>query len=231
VTERDETTSTGKVLVPPDGAQFGVISDIDDTILQSSATDLFRMARLTFFNNAYTRTPFPKVSAFYRALERGAGGAGPNPIFYVSSSAWNLYDLLDDFLRVHDIPEGPILLRDLGLDSEKLIASGHDHKLEKIDEILSFYPRLAFLLIGDSGQRDPWIYREAVRRHPGRILAVYIRDVSSRRRDEIAAIANELAEEKVDMLLVQDAEAAARHAAANGLISDEALAEIARSPE
>lgn len=223
----DMPMATGRVLIPPDEAEFGVISDIDDTILESYATDFFRMARLTLFNNAYTRTPFRKVAPFYRALQAGTRGSGPNPIFYVSSSVWNIYDLLDDFMRLHGVPEGPILLRDLGFHRyNKTLRSRHDHKLEKIDSIMSYYPWLPFVLIGDSGQCDPYIYQEAARRHPGRIAAIYIRDVRDRNRERVLQLAEELKREQVEMLLMRDAAGAARHAAAIGLISHDALPEI-----
>lgn len=230
MTDGDLTFATGRILVPPEEAEFGVISDIDDTILESHATDFIRMARLTLFNNAYTRTPFRKVAPFYRALQAGTRGTGPNPIFYVSSSVWNIYDLLDDFMRLHGIPEGPILLRDLGFHRHnKELKSRHDHKLDKIDGIMSYYPRLPFVLIGDSGQCDPYIYQEVVRRHPGRIAAIYIRDVRDRNRDRVLQLVDELKREQVDMLLMKDAGDAARHAVATGLISSEALPEIVDS--
>ncbi|MFW6069025.1 MAG: phosphatase domain-containing protein, partial [Chloroflexota bacterium] len=59
------------VQVPANEAQFGIISDIDDTVMQSHATELLRMAKLTFLGNAHTRLPFPGVAAFYRALVGG----------------------------------------------------------------------------------------------------------------------------------------------------------------
>ena len=227
LTADDLVFAAGRILVPPDAAQFGVISDIDDTILETYATEFFRMARLTLFNNAYTRTPFRKVAPFYRALQSGTRGTGPNPIFYVSSSAWNLYDLLDDFMRVHGIPEGPILLRDLGFHRHnKALKSRHDHKLDKIDDIMNYYPNLPFVLIGDSGQRDPYIYQEVVRRHPGRIAAIYIRDVRDRTREQVLSIAEVLRGQGVDMLLIDDASVAARHAASIGLIARDSLPEI-----
>src|SRR5690606_1902175 len=81
-----------------------------------------------------------------------------------------------------------------------------------------------FVLIGDSGQEDPEIYREAVRRHPGRVKAVYIRDVTPGARDaDVRAITEERAGEGVEMVLVRDTVEAARHAAARGLIDPAAL--------
>jgi phosphatidate phosphatase APP1 len=140
-----DVTATGLVLVPPADARFGVISDMDDTVLQSHATSLWRMAKLTFLRNARTRMPFEGVGAFYRALSRGPSGANHNPIFYVSSSAWNIYDLLVDFLDLNDIPAGPLLLRDLGLGKNQQQLFGHAHKLEKIERILGTYPELSFV--------------------------------------------------------------------------------------
>ncbi|MEM7111004.1 MAG: phosphatase domain-containing protein [Chloroflexota bacterium] len=215
----------GQVIFPNHSSSFGVISDIDDTILQTFATNLIKVAQLTFLHNAYTRLPFAGVAAFYQALQ--AGGAGANPIFYVSSSPWNLYDLLSDFMELNEIPAGPIFLRDLGLDSRKMFALKHkEHKLGQIRHLLTTYPDLPFILIGDSGQEDPEIYREAVELFPDRILAIYIRDVSRDERDaEIRSISQELAAD-VPLLLVPDTYAAAQHAAANGFIPFAALPKI-----
>lgn len=60
--------ATGRVLVPPATAQFGVISDVDDTVVVTDATDLLKMAQNVFLGNAHTRLPFPGVNAFYQAL-------------------------------------------------------------------------------------------------------------------------------------------------------------------
>lgn len=218
--------ATGEVLIPSAQSSFGVISDVDDTIIITNAASFFKMAWLTFINSARTRLPFKGVAAFYRALSRGTGHA--NPIFYLSSSPWNLYDLLVDFMEIHEIPRGPLLLRDLGIDKEKFITSGHfAHKRGQIDRLLRTYPSLSFILIGDSGQHDPEIFETVVEDYPDRILAIYIRDVSSEQRDEaIRVIASRLSEKGVEMLLIPDTRAAAKHAAAMGFILPEALVEV-----
>lgn len=212
-------TSTGHILIPPKQAQFGVISDVDDTVLQTEATNWLTMARIVLFSNAHTRLPFEGVSHFYQALQRG-NGQGKNPIFYVSSSPWNLYDLLVDFFRIQQIPIGPLFLQDYGIDANQLFFMSHrKHKLTQIERILETYPQLPFILIGDSGQKDPEIYREVVQQYPGRILAIYIRDVSlDERQQEVETIAQGLGQHGVEMLLVQDTYLAQQHAAANGFI-------------
>ncbi|UOQ70800.1 App1 family protein [Hymenobacter cellulosilyticus] len=218
--------SQAPVLIPPADAEYGIISDLDDTVIQTSATDILRMARTVLLRNARSRLPFKGVAEFYRALQLGRNGKRNNPFFYVSSSPWNLYDLLEDFLNLNQIPPGPLLLRDFAMvrKAAKDPSEHHGHKLREIDNILLTYPTLPFVLIGDSGQEDANIYREVVRRHPGRILAIYIRDVlRPDRATLVEKVSEELRGDKVEMLLVQDTVQAAEHAAKNGLIFTEAI--------
>jgi phosphatidate phosphatase APP1 len=219
--------STAHVLVPPADAEYGVISDIDDTVVKTTATDLLAMSRNTFFYNAHTRLPFAGVSEFYKSLQLGRNGKRNNPFFYVSSSPWNLYDLLIDFLDVNDIPEGPLLLRDFGWNGPNE-SSGHmGHKFKEIKDILLAYPHLNFVLIGDSGQEDPKIYREIVSKFPERILAIYIRDVQLSDREKIAIeISKELVTDKIEMLIVDNTVEAAEHAAKIGLIFTQEIPKI-----
>lgn len=224
-----EVRTTGHILVPPDSAEYGVISDIDDTVVKTSATDKLKMARIVLLGNAHTRLPFPGVSMFYKALQGGSDGARGNPIFYVSSSPWNLYDVVVDFFALQDIPLGPLFLRDFSLNDERFIHSGHTrHKLERIQPLFETYPHLPFILIGDSGQEDPEIYRQLVHLYPGRIRAIYIRDVvGPARHREVLAIRDEVRPLGVEMLLVDDTLVAAEHAVQRGYIRPDALAPVA----
>ena len=224
----DAITKDGYLMVSPPFSQFGVISDIDDTVLVTGATNLLQTARLTFLGNAYTRLPFAGVAAFYRALQSGPVTTLFNPIYYVSSSPWNLYDLLIDFFRIQGISKGPILLRTLSLNPELLSPRAHHiHKLAMIRKVLDVNPLLPFVLIGDSGQQDPEIYAEVVRENPGRIRAIYIRDVSEDRRDEaVRELIRTTTAHNVPMLLVSDTVAAAKHAASLGLIDPDTIPEI-----
>ena len=143
--------SKAEILIPAASAAFGVISDLDDTVIQSEVLRLARAARLVLLENARTRLPFPGVAAFYRALEAGAGTApAGNPIFYVSNSPWNLYGVIADFLEAQQVPAGPILLTDW--DWGRPHRGGRTHKESTIAGVLDAYPNLPFLLVGDSGQ-------------------------------------------------------------------------------
>ncbi len=222
--------ATGEVLVPPPSAEYGVISDIDDTILQTSAANLLRMARTVFFENAHTRLPFPGAAAFYRALHAGAQGAAQNPLFYVSNTMWNLYDLLSQFFYLHEIPSGPLLfLRNWGVYEDELLPLDHKkHKLPIIRRIVELYEDVPFILIGDSGESDPEIYRQIVDEYPERILAIYIRNVSPDlgRPRAIHALAEEVVAAGSALVLAEDSLAMAKHAAREGWIAAEALPAI-----
>ena len=218
----------GQVMTPLRYHDFGVISDVDDTIVKTQATNFFMMLWLTLRSDATTRLPFPGVAAFYRALQQGVKGRSHNPIFYVSSSPWNLYDLLIDFMDAHGVPRGPLFLRDFGLDPDKFIQSSHQqHKLAQINALLETYANMPFILIGDSGQQDPEIYCQVAREKPGRIRAIYIRNVTSwRRAQEVLALATEARAYGSDMRLITDTVAAAKHAAMRGFITSEAICDV-----
>jgi phosphatidate phosphatase APP1 len=226
-----EVSEPAYVLVPPPDAEYGIISDIDDTIVRTGATSLLETGRNVLLNNAHTRIPFHGVSQFYRSLQLGRNGKRNNPFFYVSSSPWNTYDLLYHFLELNEIPQGPLLLRDFGIDEKKFLSSDHmSHKYKEIENILLTYPTLNFILIGDSGQQDAPIYKQVVQNHPGRIMAIYIRDVNIEARTKaVTTIADELkASGEVEMVLVKDTAAAAEHAADRGFIFLEEVPEIER---
>jgi phosphatidate phosphatase APP1 len=213
-------------LTPPASATYGVISDMDDTVLQSGVTNFIRAARMVLLENARTRLPFAGVAAFYRALQDGPTGGAENPIFYVSSSPWNLYEVISDFLEAQGIPLGPMLLRDWDLGPA--LFRNAAHKTGLIREILANFPSLPFILIGDSAQEDPEIYTEIVAAHPNRILAVYIRNVQPHpeRSEAVRELADRVAAAGATLVLADDTLTAASHAAAHGWIRDETLTAV-----
>ena len=213
--DREAKAATGHVLVPAPDAALGVISDIDDTIVVTGATSLRQMVSSVLLQNAATRLPFEGVADFYKLLH-----GGRNPIFYVSSSPWNLYDLIADYMDIHGIPHGPMFLQDYGIDDDTWIHDAHDvHKLREIQAILDYYAPLPFVLIGDSGQHDPEIYLNVIRANPGRIRLAIIRDVTTATRDQaVGKIAEEARTAGVEMVYVQDSAQAREHARRAGLI-------------
>ncbi len=161
-----------EALVVGPEAPFGVISDIDDTVLETGAYSLARNLWTSLTGNALTRHVFPDAVALMTAF-RAAGA----PVFFVSSSPWNLHHFLREIFRRHDMPKAPIFLRDLGLSRTQFISGTHgDHKGSAIDAILAAHPGLPFVLVGDTGQHDPPVYLAAAERHPGRIVRAIFRE-------------------------------------------------------
>ena len=214
--------------VPGPGAEFGIISDLDDTVIRTEATSLLRMARRTFLDNAHTREAFDGVATFYRALAFGPAGV-ERPFFYVSSSPWNLFDLLVDFLQLNGIPPGTLLLKDYGLTADHLLATDHvSHKLGNVLTVMDHHPELGFVLMGDSGQDDAEVYARVVAERPDRVRAVYLRDVVEERAEVRAAI-EEIADAGVPAVLGRDTGSLAQSAAESGLVAAEVLEDLARA--
>lgn len=225
-----EVRAVGEVTAPTERAEFGVISDIDDTVVMTGATSVLTTLRLLLFSNAHTRLPLEGVAPFYRALRAGPDGGGENPFFYVSTGPWNLYDLISDFLDLRGIPDGPIFLKDWGGVKDVLRGMDHStHKLQVIRELLDTYPGLPFVLVGDSGQQDAETYAQVARENPNRIRAIYIRDVErpiTGRDLAVREISASVEATGVPMLLVEDTVTAADHAASHGLINHASLPQI-----
>lgn len=229
----------GEVYIPRPEADFVVVSDVDDTVMHTEATSLLRIAVNTLLHNARDRVAFPGVAAFYRALAAGVGDPSAvdptvphemqNPFFYLTSSMWNVYDLIRLFFQVNRVPPGPILMRDLGLSRHHWLKSSHEeHKLSRLRHLVEVYPMLPFVLIGDTGQRDAEIYAQICREHPEQIRAVYLRDVSPAARDaEVAALIEEMRALGIPALAAETSRAHAEHAAELGLIDRARLDEIA----
>ncbi|HYD65443.1 App1 family protein [Azospirillum sp.] len=206
----------GPVFIPPEHCRFVVISDIDDTIMHTGVANKLAMLWRLFVEDAESRMAFPGVAALYRALHGGATGGQCNPMLYVSRAPWGIYDVLDTFFRLHGVPVGPVLfLREWGVSwRSPLPRRAEDHKQALIRNMLDLYHDLPFVLIGDSGQHDPEVYRQIVEENPGRVLAVLIRNVSrgEGRVREIEGLAMAVARAGSTMLLAADSAAMAEQA-------------------
>ena len=169
----ESTTAICPVMIASKDADFGIISDIDDTMLQTGAYSLLRNLWTSLTGNSATRRIFPDAITFMNALSVG----GRNPVYYVSSSPWNLHHFLMTIFDKAGLVRGPKFLRDLGLSETQFITGTHgDHKGSSIDTLLAANPGLPFVLVGDTGQHDAFVYRDTIKRHPGRIKAVVLRE-------------------------------------------------------
>lgn len=181
------------ILTPGSQTQTGVISDIDDTILETGITGSLRMIARNWKRVMATmpsqRALVPGAPDFYAAIGGkgvAAGGSGDaaepqarvRPVFYVSSSPWNLFSYLVTYIRGRGLPLGPIFLRDWGFNRDTFGSASHGaHKRAAIDGIVETYPEMKFALIGDDSQGDLIAFSEIALDHPHRIRAIFIRKV------------------------------------------------------
>ncbi len=189
-----EVSRKGQLLLPDQNVSLGLITDIDDTLLHTGVTSpmKWRVFYLTFLMSISARKPVQASGHFYRNWHRIQSPG--RPVFYVSNSPWNLYDLLRDFLRFNGFPKGPILLRDVGLPYRDYPEEFPSHKEYTIARIMEIYPKMRFICIGDSGEKDAKIYLHIAKNFPNQMAAILIRKVGSKRRsNRIQALLNEQA--------------------------------------
>lgn len=209
----------GETLIPKASAQYGVISDIDDTIMHTGVTSFLkiRVAFNTFFKNYDRRLPLKGAASLYQLLHRGSSGKDENPMFYLSNSPWNLYKYLEKFLDFHGFPKGPILLRDFPTPWDRTPKLKRPHKAHELINILKHYPDMKFILIGDSGEHDADYYKDVAQQFPDRIMAIYLRSVNHEKK--MARVRNIADSFTIcPMLLVQESKEAVEHARGMGWI-------------
>lgn len=183
---KERIKSTGKILFPDENAEFGIVSDIDDTILKTDVMSPFKWKIFynTLFVKASKRMAIWDANTWYNKLKKGTKNAD-NPFFYVSNSPWNLFTYLNEFLRINDFPEGPIFLRDFGRNKKDKLQSYRNHKTDEIESIIKMYPKLPLILIGDGGERDAHIYLALKEKYPTNVKAIFIRRLGDKKHQAI----------------------------------------------
>ena len=160
----------GQVFILPATPAVAVISDIDDTVVVSNITSKRGMIKTALFSNAAQLRATPGTA---EALRRAAS-AGAVATFYLSGSPQNFADRIEEFFRINGFPAGPVLLKNFGTDPT---FDQVRYKTSHLERILAAHPKTRFVLLGDSGERDPEIYAALRTRHPDRVVAIVIREV------------------------------------------------------
>jgi phosphatidate phosphatase APP1 len=210
----------GKIFVPH-STQYGFISDIDDTVLISHSGTTGKKLWSMLTKNARRRKTFADVVNHYQLLSTAHTEASvPNPFFYVSSSEWNLYDYLNEFFKFNELPKGAFLLSDIKkwFQLFKTGSTKHHGKLIRVARILKAFPAQQFVLLGDNSQQDPDIYKSIADKYPGRIFAIYIRNISSEKEATTKNLLSSLYDKSIHTLLYKHTSEAIMHSKSIGLI-------------
>jgi hypothetical protein len=174
----EEHLGDGRIrLVPPTGVS--VISDIDDTLKHTDVTRRREMLMNTFLNDFQPISGMPDL---YREWEKN------DAVFhYVSSSPWQLYLPLEEFRRAANVPVGTFHLKAVRFRDPtilRLFIARRLGKFRTMKSILKTFPRRRFVLVGDSGEKDPEIYAALARKYPAQVARIFIRDLPERRLNE-----------------------------------------------
>jgi phosphatidate phosphatase APP1 len=172
----------GRIYVAPKARKnsVAVISDIDDTVLDSGVTNKARLIKRLLFSNVHRMKSFAYAAALYRVFR-----ARKMPIVFVSGSPINLQPRLTGFFALRGFPRAPLLLKNLGTSkgSDSLFKQ-RAYKLKRIKEAMALLPGYRLLLIGDSGEKDPEIYR-AVSKLPGaKVVATLIHAIGKSKAND-----------------------------------------------
>lgn len=219
LTEDPSISAKTQILVPNQCVDFGIISDIDDTVIHTGVTSFLKLKLLynSLLKSAKKRLPLKGASPFYQALSKGKNGTNTNPFFYISNSPWNMYDYLRIFLKESQFPKGPVLLRDFALPWQKSYKTSKFHKKQEIKNILQSYPSMKFILIGDSGEQDAKIYSEIAKEFPTQVICIYLHISKLKRKMQfVHGIIHQSPNIKIE--LITDAIQATHHAYQHGFI-------------
>jgi phosphatidate phosphatase APP1 len=157
---------------------ISVISDIDDTIKITEVTSKQTLLRNTFFRE------FRAVEGMAEVYRNWAKEG--HAFHYVSAAPWQLYEPLREFSADNQFPAGTYHLKNMRLKDEtffNLFADPVEYKLAILEPLFAQYPKRTFILVGDSGEKDPEIYGHLARRFPERVEKIYIRDVTGEKRE------------------------------------------------
>ncbi|KAL8830702.1 MAG: hypothetical protein Q9191_001284 [Dirinaria sp. TL-2023a] len=169
----DKLSATEEVRVTePKGVS--VISDIDDTIKHSGigngAKEIFR----NVFIRELSDLTIPGVKEWYSNM--ASTGA---QFHYVSNAPWQLYPILTSFFAMAGLPKGTYHLKQYNGMLQGIFEPVAERKKASLDKIIQDFPERRFILVGDSGEADLELYTEIVLANPGRVLGVFIRDVTT----------------------------------------------------
>lgn len=165
-----------RVFVVGSQVRFGVVSDVDDTVMVTALPRPLIAAWNSFVVDVHARQP---VAGMAVLLGRVAGSVPGAPMIYLSTGAWNVAPTLSQFLRRHLFPAGALLLTDWGPTHDRWFRSGKAHKKSNLQRLAEEFPDVKWLLIGDDGQHDDEIYTAFANDHPDKVAAVAIRRLST----------------------------------------------------
>lgn len=177
ITSEPAASGPAGLLVHDPRNRFGLISDIDDTVLVSQVTSKRRLLRNSLTRAPEQRAAVPGMATLYRSLLVRNPHPEATPVFYLSASPRQLSDSIRRFLRHNSFPRGVLQLKEVNIEGGDSLTDQQAYKVGRIAAIFEAFPEVKFMLIGDDGERDPESFAELQKRYPQSVESVWIRRV------------------------------------------------------
>lgn len=161
-----------RAFIVADSVRFGVVSDVDDTVMVTALPRPFVAAWNSFVLDEHARNPVPGMAVLLEQIMSQNPGS---PMIYLSTGAWNVAPTLRRFLNRNLFPNGAMLLTDWGPTHDRWFRSGRQHKINNLRRLAQEFPDVRWLLIGDDGQHDEAIYSQFQQEYPDAVAGVAIR--------------------------------------------------------
>lgn len=218
----DKVVRKSVEVLSPNNGPLAFVSDIDDTFLVSYTHNVFKKIYVLLWKNVNDRQYFEDVTHHYRLLSRSGENKGEtNAFFYVSSSEWNLYSMIERFTAIHKLPKAVMKLKDIKTSLLDFLMTGrgnHDHKFTKVKDLVEFYPDKQFVLLGDDSQADPSIYERICKYFPRNIKAVYIRQTKRQPKQAVQTIFKNIENLNVATCYFHNSQQAIAHSKQIGIV-------------
>ncbi|MFO7956601.1 MAG: phosphatase domain-containing protein [Candidatus Brocadiia bacterium] len=204
--------TSGTAYIYPADVSRVVVSDFDDTLCHTGATEGAEVVWRVLTWDPERMEPVQGMKDFLSALSKAREGAPQFPVFYLSAGPVNFQPRVEEFLERNGFPPGTLLLRNFGIGGDADPFSSEKYKTQHLTPLFGMYPEARFVLIGDSGEKDPKVYAGLRADYSDRVPAIFIRRVGGAERPEDEARLS-------DMVVFRDAAEAVKAALAKGLLA------------
>lgn len=178
----DDVETFGDLIIIPKNVSYGVICDIDDTILHSRVQQKIRLVLRTFMSNERDMKPIPGMNQFLYDLHLGINKTSQNPILYLTASPFDLHDKIASFIKTNHFPIGPILMKKLRGDDKDKLFDTYNYKIKRLREVLDKFPYMKFIFIGDNTEKDIEVFNQINDEYPNRIILILIMNITGEQR-------------------------------------------------
>ncbi len=183
LTNNQKVQTTTHIYMISKQKQTGIISDFDDTVIVSDVTKKLSLLYQLLLKNYKQREVVEGLSQRYRKiLEKSPD----KPLFFITGSPKQFHQVIEKFLNYHHFPKHTLITKKMHGENAHSIFKQQNYKKTYIEELITLYPQVEWILFGDSGEQDKKIYLDIAKRYPKHIKEIYIRNVESKEIEKIS---------------------------------------------